>query len=92
MHHLSLFTVTFGDLQQYPQLIVLTIILALSTNFTRLTHIFPSKRKTEALNAFIQYQTLVEDRFDKKIKILQGDWGGEFRSFAPILKNKGIEF
>ncbi|MDV3193968.1 MAG: DDE-type integrase/transposase/recombinase, partial [Sweet potato little leaf phytoplasma] len=61
-------------------------------NFTRLTHIFPLKRKSKALSAFIQYQSLVGNRFEKRVKIVQSDWGGEFRPFAPFLKTKGIEF
>lgn len=61
-------------------------------HFTRLTYIFPLKTKNEALPTFRQYKALVENRFDKRIKILQSDWGGEFRSFESLLKGYGIEF
>lgn len=61
-------------------------------NFSRLTHIFPLKHKNEALSAFHQYKTLVENRFETSIKILQNDWGGEFHSFTSSLKAFGIEF
>ncbi|MDV3183805.1 MAG: DDE-type integrase/transposase/recombinase, partial [Sweet potato little leaf phytoplasma] len=61
-------------------------------DFTRMTHIFPLKTKSEAFKTFCQYKSLVENRFEKKIKILQTDWGGEFRSFSSFLNEHGIEF
>ncbi|MDV3143313.1 MAG: DDE-type integrase/transposase/recombinase [Sweet potato little leaf phytoplasma] len=61
-------------------------------DFTRLTHIFPLKAKSDAFKTFCQYKILVENRFEKKIKILQTDWGGEFRSFTSFLQANGIEF
>lgn len=56
-------------------------------NFTRLTHIFPLKTKSEAFSSFRQYKALVENRFEKTIKILQTNWGGEFCSFSSFLKD-----
>lgn len=61
-------------------------------NYTCLTYIYPLKAKSDALLSFRQYKALVENRFDKKIKVLQTDWGGEFRSFSPLLQSLGIEF
>lgn len=61
-------------------------------DYTRLTYIYPLKFKSEALSAFQQYKTLIENKFDRKIKTLQSDWGGEFRSFTSPLQNYGIEF
>ena len=35
---------------------------------------------------------MIETQLEKKIKTLQTDWGGEFRSFVPFLKENGILF
>lgn len=37
-------------------------------------------------------ENLVENKFERKIKTLQTDWGGEFRSFTNFLRENGIEF
>ena len=56
------------------------------------TWIFPLKGKREALNAFVQFKNLVENQFVKKIKNLQSDWGGEYRSFLNITQASRINF
>lgn len=45
-------------------------------DFTRLTHIYPLKLKSDVLSACCQYKALVENQFEKRIKTLQTDWGG----------------
>ena len=35
---------------------------------------------------------MIETQLEKKIKTLQTDWGGEFRSFVPFLKENRILF
>ena len=42
------------------------------------------------INCFLKFKTLVETQFDNKIKCLQTDWGGEFRSLKPFLDKLGI--
>ena len=61
-------------------------------DFTRFTWIFPLKVKSEAYSKVIQFQTFVERQFEYKIKCLQTDWGGEYRSLVPFLQNLGIHF
>jgi transposase InsO family protein len=43
---------------------------------------------------FVQYlfnfRKNVERYFNSKIKIIQSDWGGEYRSLSKILTNQGI--
>ena len=48
--------------------------------------------KDEAIDAFRQYKTEVENQLDKKIKMIRSDKGGEFESpFAEIcLENRII--
>lgn len=35
---------------------------------------------------------MVENLFERKIKILQSDWGGEYRSFVQVIQEFGIVF
>lgn len=96
VHHLSLFTLTFGVPHQLSQQWALITILVFLT-ILQGWHIFLSNTKAlitilEVLNVFIHYQSLVENMFDKRIKIIQPNWRWEFRPFAPLLKAKWIEF
>ena len=50
------------------------------------------KVKSEAKEIFIKFQVFVEKQFNCKIKTLQIDWGGEFRSLLPVLNQLGIHF
>ena len=61
-------------------------------DFSNFTWIFPLKLKSEVKETFIHFQKLVERKFDSKIKTLQSDWGGEYRSLAPFLTSAGIHF
>lgn len=61
-------------------------------DFSRHTWIYPLKHKGEAPNAFKQFKIMVENQFEKKIKILQSDWEGEFRNFTQFLQTEGVIF
>ncbi|XP_048335502.2 retrovirus-related Pol polyprotein from transposon RE2 isoform X1 [Ziziphus jujuba] len=61
-------------------------------DYSRYVWIYPLKTKSEALAIFSSFHVMVERQFDKKIKVLQADWGGEFRSFLPYLSKFGIVF
>lgn len=50
--------------------------------------IFPLKTTEN----FLKFQMVIEKQLDKKIKTIQSDWGGEFRSLTSILNEKGINF
>ncbi|KAL2534481.1 Integrase catalytic domain-containing protein [Abeliophyllum distichum] len=66
--------------------------IAFLDDFSRFTWIYPMKHKSEALSIFTQFKTLVENKLDRKIKTLQSDWGGEYRSFTNLVIQSGIEF
>ncbi|KAL5537784.1 hypothetical protein UlMin_045380 [Ulmus minor] len=57
---------------------------------TRYTWIFPLQTKDQALKTFIQFKQLVENQFERRIKSLQSDNGGEYRSFSNFLSTHGI--
>lgn len=59
---------------------------------TRFTWVYPLKTKDEALSTFIHFKHMVENQTERKIKALQSDWGGEFRSFKSVLDDHGILF
>ena len=57
---------------------------------SRFTWIYLLKTKSEALETFKHYKTMVELQFNNKIKSVQTDWGGEFRPFTTYIKQFGI--
>lgn len=48
------------------------------------------KRKSEAFAAFVKFKAMVELQLGTKIKVIQSDWGGEFRAFSTLLQQYGI--
>lgn len=58
---------------------------------SRFTWIYPLKYKSEVLQAFIQFKNLVENQFNKRIKALQCDGGGEFKALNKVLQEAGIQ-
>ena len=58
--------------------------------FTRFTWCYLLKSKSEALSIFQQFKAMVETQFPYKIKVVQSDWGGEFRPFTNFLAQHGI--
>ena len=52
---------------------------------SRYTWLYPLKFKSDALKAFIQFKILDENKFDRKIKRMHSDWGGEYQAFTNLL-------
>jgi transposase InsO family protein len=59
-------------------------------DFSRYSWIFPISCKSDVCIIFNQFQSYVEKTFSHKIKCVQSDWGGEYRSLSKILQQKGI--
>ena len=57
---------------------------------TRFTWLYLLKHKSDALETFKLFKTQVELQLGYKIKSLQSDYGGEFRSFKGFLSQCGI--
>lgn len=51
--------------------------------------LFP-KNEYDVPQIFFKFKKLIEVQFNKKIKVLQFDGGGEFRSLAYFCQNNGI--
>lgn len=60
-------------------------------DFTRFTWIFPLKLKSDYFKVFVQFNAFIERQFNSKIYCLQTYWGGEFKSFLPLLSSLGIQ-
>lgn len=58
--------------------------------FSKYTWIYRLKSKSETFSVFQQFKAMVELQFNAKIKSLQTDWGGEFRSLTPFLAKLDI--
>jgi hypothetical protein len=58
--------------------------------YSRYTWLFPISHKNDAFPIFIQFQKYVERYFNLKIKSIQTDWGGEFRSISKFFDQCGI--
>ncbi|TXG57080.1 hypothetical protein EZV62_018393 [Acer yangbiense] len=59
--------------------------------FTRFSWLFPIKLKSDAFSVFIKFQKSVELEFNRKIKALHTDMGGEYIAFLPHLSSLGIK-
>ncbi|RVW14609.1 Retrovirus-related Pol polyprotein from transposon RE2 [Vitis vinifera] len=59
-------------------------------DYSRYTWLYLLQSKDQALPIFKQFKLQVENQFEAKIKCLQSDNGGEFRSFMSFLQESGI--
>lgn len=67
-----------------------TYFLTCIDAYSRFVWVFPLRLKSDTLTQFVQFKTMVELQFNCKIKVVQSDGGGEFRSFPKYLNNLGI--
>ena len=59
-------------------------------SFSRYTWFYPMSCKSDVSSIFLKFQKYVERYFNQKIKTIQSDWGGEYRSLHQILQSNGI--
>ena len=69
-----------------------TYYMSILDDFSRFTWIFPLSAESDALPVFVSFKIFIEKHLQRSIKIVQTDWGGEFRSFFSLLNNSGIHF
>jgi len=53
--------------------------------YSKFTWFYPLKSKSETFTVFQHFKAMVENQFNSKIKGIQSDWGGEYRSFTSFL-------
>lgn len=59
-------------------------------HFTRYTWIYPLKQKSHAFDVFTTFKSLVENRFQTRIRTLYTDNGGEYIGLRNFLSSHGI--
>jgi hypothetical protein len=59
-------------------------------DFSKFTWIYLIKFKSEVFAKFLEFQTLVERLFDRKIIVVQTDWGGEYQKLNSFFSKIGI--
>lgn len=58
--------------------------------YSRYTWIYLLTNKSDAIQTFLNFKSQVELQFNTKIKSLQTNWVGEYRSFQQLLQSYGI--
>jgi hypothetical protein len=58
--------------------------------YSRYLWLFPMTSKSDVFSIFVTFQKRVERLFDCKIKYVQSDWGGEFRTLPKYFNSLGI--
>jgi hypothetical protein len=59
-------------------------------DFSKFIWLFPITSKSDVYKIFLKFQLFVERQFDRKIKCVQSDWGGEFRKLNTFFQSLGI--
>jgi histone deacetylase 1/2 len=59
-------------------------------DFSKFTWIYFLRHKSEVFQCFRDFQNSVERQFDRKIRSMQTDWGGEYQSLNQFFKRIGI--
>jgi hypothetical protein len=58
--------------------------------FSRFTWVYPIQAKSDVMQVFIKFQSMVERLLNEKIKSVQIDWGGEYRNLHKYFQSIGI--
>ena len=60
-------------------------------DYSKFLWLFPIKLKFDVEQIFLTFQKYVENQFDRKIKSIQSDWGGEYRRLHNYFHQNGIK-
>ena len=58
--------------------------------YSRFTRVYLLRNKDEAFDMFLSYKAEVENQFDRKIKRIRSDRGGEYMPLNDYCENEGI--
>lgn len=59
-------------------------------DFSKFTWLFPMSSKNEVYTIFLRFKTQIEKFFKRHIKVVQSDWGGEYRKLSNFFAQEGI--
>jgi histone deacetylase 1/2 len=68
-----------------------TYYVSFIDDFSKFSWIYLLKKKSDVFQIFRNFQQLVKHQFDKKILVVQSDWGGEYEKLNSFFKQIGIE-
>ena len=60
-------------------------------DYSKFLWLFPIKLKSDVEHIFLTFQKYVEKKFDRKIKVIQSDWGGEYHRLHTYFHQNGIK-
>jgi len=67
-----------------------TYYVSFIDDFSKFTWIYLIKKKSDVLQVFQEFQQKVERKFERKIKTVQSDWGGEYEKLHSFFRRIGI--
>jgi histone deacetylase 1/2 len=70
---------------------IFTYYVSFIDDFSKFSWIYLLKKKSDVFQIFRNFKQLVERQFDKKILVVQSDWGGEYEKLNSFFKQIGIE-
>jgi len=59
-------------------------------DYSKFVWIYLLRQKSEVFQCFKNFQCLVERQFDRKIRTMQTDWGGEYQALSSFFTRMGI--
>jgi histone deacetylase 1/2 len=59
-------------------------------DFSKFTWIYLLKKHSDVYQVFLNFQQLVERKFDRKNITMQTDWGGEYEKLNSFFQKVGI--
>ena len=59
-------------------------------DYSKFTWIYLLKNRSDVYQVFLNFQQFVERKFERKIKTMQTDWGGEYEKLHGFFKKIGI--
>lgn len=88
---LILFLLIYRVLHHFPHHLVTSIILLVWMLIPYLLGFICSNKKSNNLETFKLFKTMVLNQFNSFIKVVQSYWGGEFRPFTKFLSDHRIQ-
>jgi transposase InsO family protein len=67
-----------------------TYYVSFIDDHTKFVWIYLLRQKSDVFKCFQEFQQLVERQFNKKIRSIQTDWGGEYQALNSFFKRIGI--
>ena len=64
--------------------------VSFNDDYSKYTWIYLLKKRSDVFQVFLNFQALVERKFDRKIIVVQSDWAGEYEKLNSFFQKLGI--